>query len=193
MADLNLVLFHIINDTAGRNYIFDTTMIFAAKYIVYILSFYLAYIWFLRSNYREELLFAGYAALLGLSINFIITLFYFHPRPFMIPTGTILIPYAPETSFPSDHSTIMFSISLMFLAFKDLRNRGVILFILSLISGLARVYTGLHFPMDIMGSLLVALISVCILLVFKNYLTPVNRFLIINFEKYHKKFVKGNI
>jgi undecaprenyl-diphosphatase len=193
MTGINLVWFHLINDMAGRNFILDTAMIFAAKYIVYIVSLYLAYIWFVRSKYRQEVLFAGYAALLGLGINSIIDLFYFHPRPFMIPTGILLIPYASETSFPSDHATIMFSISLMLLLFKDLRRSGAILFILSLISGLARIYAGLHFPMDIAGSLLVAFFSVCILLVLKNYLIPVNSLLIVNFEQYYEKLTNGNI
>jgi undecaprenyl-diphosphatase len=193
MTDLNFVWFHLINDMAGRNFILDSTMIFAAKYVVYILSFYLVYLWFLRSKYRQEALFAGYAALLGLGINSIIGLFYFHQRPFMIPTGTLLIPYVSDNSFPSDHATIMFCISLMLLSFKDLRRSGAILFLLSFISGFARIYTGLHFPMDVAGSLLAALISVCILLVLKNHLIPANRLLIVNFEKYHEKLVKGNV
>jgi undecaprenyl-diphosphatase len=193
MTDMNLVWFHLINGMAGKNFILDNTMIFAAKYIVYILSFYLVYLWFVRRNYRQEALFAGYAALLGLGINSFIDLFYFHPRPFIISTGTFLISYAADNSFPSDHATVMFSISLMLLSFKDLRRRGVILFILSFISGLARVYTGLHFPIDVAGSLLVALISVCILIMLKNYLVPINRLLIVNFEKYQEKLTKGNI
>jgi len=96
---------------------------------------------------RQEVLFAGYAALLGLGINLIITLFYFHPRPFMIPTGVLLIAHLPETSFPSDHATLMFAISLIFLTFRELRGTGAILFVLSFVSGLARGYAGLHFKL----------------------------------------------
>jgi undecaprenyl-diphosphatase len=193
MTDINLVWFHLLNDMVGKNYILDNSMIFAAKYIVYILSFYLIYLWFVRKNYRQEALFAGYVAILGLGINSFIDLFYFHPRPFMISSGTFLISYASDNSFPSDHATIMFSISLMLLSFKDLKHSGMILFVLSFISGLARVYTGLHFPMDVAGSLLVALISICMLLLLKNYLIPINRLLIVNFEKYQEKLAKGKI
>ncbi|VVB91951.1 PAP2 superfamily protein [uncultured archaeon] len=182
ITDPDFTLFHIINGLAGRNYILDTTMVFAAKYIIYIFVIYLAYLWFVRSNYRQEVLFAGYASLLGLGINFIITLFYFHPRPFMIPTGMVLIAHAPETSFPSDHTTLMFAMSLMFLTFGELRSKGVILFILSFIGGLTRVYAGLHFPMDIAGSLFVALVSTGLLFALKQYLIPVNRILIAYFE-----------
>jgi len=165
-------------------------MIFAAQDIIYFFCVYLVYLWFVKSKYRQEVLFAGYAALLGLGINFFITLFYFHPRPFMIPTGLLLIAHLPETSFPSDHATLMFAISLMFLTFRELRGTGVIFFVLSFISGLARVYSGLHFPFDIAGSLFVALFSMGLLLTLKRYLIPVNRILIIYFENTMNKLYK---
>jgi undecaprenyl-diphosphatase len=182
VADPNLTLFYLINGFARRDYILDTTMVFAAKYIIYIFVIYLAYLWFVKSKYRQEVLLVGYAPLLGLGLNFIITLFYFHPRPFMVPTGVLLIAHAPETSFPSDHTTLMFAVSLMLLTLKELRSKGMILFVLSFIGGLARVYTGLHFPMDIIGSLFVALVSTGLLLALKQYLIPVNRVLIAYFE-----------
>lgn len=190
ITDPNLALFHIINDIAGRNEILDTTMIVAAKYLIYFFGIYLVYLWFARSKYRQEVLFAGYAALLGLGINFIISLFYFHPRPFMIPTGILLIAHAPETSFPSDHTTLMFAISLMFLKFRDLRSKGAILFALSFIGGVGRVYAGLHFPIDIAGSLIVALFSTGLLLFLKQYLVPINRALIVYFENIMNKLHK---
>jgi undecaprenyl-diphosphatase len=192
ITDPNLALFDIINGMAGRSPVLDSTMIFAAKYIIYIFGIYLAYVWLVRNKYRQEVLFTGYAALLGLGINFLITLLYFHPRPFMIPTGILLIAHAAESSFPSDHATIMFSISLMFLTFKDLRRSGVIFFILAFISGLARVYSGLHFPLDMAGSLFVALFSIGTLLALENYLIPINRIVIAYFENIENKFIKND-
>lgn len=193
ITDPNLTLFHIINNMAGKNAILDSAMIFAAKYLIYIFGVYLAYTWFAKNEYRQEVLFAGYAALLGLGINFIITLFYFHPRPFMVPTGMLLIAHAAESSFPSDHATIMFSISLMLLTFKYLRHSGAIFFMLAFISGLARVYSGLHFPMDIAGSLLVASLSIGILLTLKKYLIPINRMLIACFENAMNKLTNNDL
>lgn len=191
IPDPNLTLFQIINGLAGRSYLLDTAMIFAAQDLIYIFGIYLVYLWFVKSEYRQEVLFGGYGALLGLGINFVIRLFYFHPRPFMIPTGMLLIAHAPENSFPSGHATLMFAISLMFLAFRELKGTGAILFVLSFISGLARVYTGLHFPMDVAGSLIVALFSIGLLMTLKHYLIPVNRILIVHFEntvnKLHKR------
>ncbi len=192
ITDPNLALFEIINGMAGRSPVLDSTMIFAAKYIIYIFGIYLAYVWLVRNKYRQEVLFTGYAALLGLGINFLITLLYFHPRPFMIPTGILLIAHAAESSFPSDHATIMFSISLMLLTFKDLRRSGVIFFILAFISGLARVYSGLHFPLDMAGSLFVALFSIGTLMALENYLIPINRIVIAYFENIENKFIKND-
>ena len=94
ITDPNLALFHIINGIAGKNSALDTTMIFAAQYLIYVFAIYLAYTWLAKNEYRQEALFAGYASILGLGINFIITQFYFHPRPFMVPTGTLLITHA---------------------------------------------------------------------------------------------------
>lgn len=193
ITDPNLTLFHLINDIAGKNHVLDSTMIFAAKNIIYIFAAYLACIWLTKSEYRQEALFAGYASVLGLGINFIITLFYFHPRPFMVPTGTLLITHAAESSFPSDHATVMFSVSIMLLAFNYLRYRGAIFLVLAFLSGLARVYSGLHFPMDIAGSLLVASLSTGILLTLKDYLIPVNRIFISYFENIKKKIIKGRL
>lgn len=186
----NLTLFHAINNLAGNNSALDSMMIFAAQYLICIFAVFLVYTWLAKKKYRQESLFAGYAALLGLGINFIITLFYFHPRPFMVPTGTLLIAHAAESSFPSDHATIMFSVSIMLLRFRDLRRSGAVFFVLAFISGFARVYSGLHFPMDMAGSLLVALFSTGILLALKDYLIPVNRIFIAYFENIEKMITK---
>ena len=85
----------------------------------------------------------------------------------------------------------MFSVSLMLLTFISLRRSGAIFFMLALISGLARVYSGLHFPMDIAGSLLVLSLSIVILLALKNYLTPINRIFIAYFEIIEEKLTKS--
>lgn len=111
----------------------------------------------------------------------------------MVPTGTLLIAHAAESSFPSDHATIMFSVSLILLTFRDMKHTSAIFFMLALISGLARVYAGLHFPMDIVGSILVASLSVGILLALKNYLIPLNRIIITYFENIEKKLIKDDL
>jgi undecaprenyl-diphosphatase len=185
---MNLALFNAINGLAGGNPVLDDVAIFIANYLIFIFTIYLVYLWFFRSGYRDKLLFAVYNALIGLAVNFIITLFYFHPRPFMMHIGKLLITHSPETSFPSDHTTLMFAVSLTFLYSIELRITGVVLFLLSLIGGFARVYAGIHFPFDIVGSLSVALFSTALSCwILKRYLIVLNRFVISCYIRLHEE------
>ena len=171
----NLALFHLINQYAGLNPVIDTLAIFAAKYMPVVVILALAILWVTkRNNTRDVILYGIYAAIIGLVINYIIGLVYFHPRPFMIGLGTQLFQYPAETSFPSDHTTFMVSIALMLLYFKETRVYGVILLILGLTGGLARVFSGVHFPLDILGSIVVSIISTLIIFQFKDRFNPLN-------------------
>ena len=175
IEQLNLALFHLINQYAGLNPVIDTLAIFAAKYMPVVVILALAILWVTkRNNTRDVILYGIYAAIIGLVINYIIGLVYFHPRPFMIGLGTQLFQYPAETSFPSDHTTFMVSIALMFLYFKETRVYGVILLILGLIGGFARVFSGVHFPLDILGSIMVSIISTLIIFQFKDRFNPLN-------------------
>jgi undecaprenyl-diphosphatase len=60
---------------------------------------------FVDKNKKASLMEATEASTIGLAINQVIGLFYFHPRPCMIGLATPLFPHGPETSFPSDHAT----------------------------------------------------------------------------------------
>lgn len=138
----------------------------------------LLYLWFgSRENGRNHALLAGYCALLALAVNFLITMVYFHPRPFMQGLGTLLIEHAPETSFPSDHTTAMLSCALMLLAFRSTRILGVVLTILGVAGGLARVFCGIHFPFDIFGSAIVAVLAVIIIKLLQNRLEAFNKYI----------------
>ena len=56
---------------------------------------------------RKTMLVASASGLLGLLINQIIGLAWLHPRPFMIGLGHTLIPHVADSSFPSDHLTLL--------------------------------------------------------------------------------------
>lgn len=175
IEQLNMAAFHLINQYAGLNPFTDTLAILAAKYMPVVIILSMAYLWIRKQNKtRDILLYGVYAALIGLLANFIIGLFYFHPRPFMIPTGTLLFQYPAETSFPSDHTTLMLSIALMMVYFKETRIAGIALIILGFMGGVARVFCGVHFPMDIFGSFIVAIISTMLIFQFKEKLNPIN-------------------
>ena len=89
-----------------------------------------------------NILLAAEASAFGLLFNLAVTLVYFHPRPFMMGIGTTILSHAPETSFPSDHATILFSASLYLLIFGRWVSAGVVLLIVAVLTSLGRVYCG---------------------------------------------------
>jgi len=92
--------------------------------------------------------------------------------------GYALINHDPETSFPSDHTTLMLSFALMLLFFKSTRTIGYLLVALGLNGGLATVFCSIHFPFDIAGSLLVAFVSAIIVWALREKFAVVNKYII---------------
>ncbi|WP_424354505.1 undecaprenyl-diphosphatase [Methanobacterium sp. MBAC-LM] len=176
IEQLNMALFYMINQYAGLNPFVDTFAILTAQYMPIIFIMALICLWIKKGTTTKNIvLYAIYAAILGLIINYVIGQFYFHPRPFMIPIGTILFHYTAETSFPSDHTTFMISIALMISYFKETRKISIILLILGLIGGFSRVFAGVHFPLDIIGSIGVSIIASLAIYYLKDNLTSLNR------------------
>jgi undecaprenyl-diphosphatase len=178
---INKEWFLDINSLAGHNHLLDEIMILSAKTTPFIFALILIYLWFTKR--KNESLFAFYAGMLGLFINWLISSVYFHPRPFMVHMGKMLIYYKPETSFPSDHATLTFAIAFMLLMFKSTRIIGIFAFLLSLLCGVARVYVGVHWPFDIIGGFFVGLISAVIIYSLKDKLQKLNDIAIMIWNK----------
>ncbi len=173
LEQANLSSFLFINQFADQYAGFDQFMVIFADKLPILYALVLLWLWFFNKNSRQAALFAGYVMLLGLALNLLITLFYFHPRPFMDHVGTQLIPHVPENSFPSDHTTLMVSVALGLMLFGVTRKIGGFLLILGVLGGLSRVYCGIHYPLDIVGSIVVSSVSAMLLFLLK---TPVMRF-----------------
>jgi undecaprenyl-diphosphatase len=179
MERVNTTLFLFINGFTG-NAFWDAINCFIATISPYFYALFLVGC-YLKGK-RNRALYAFYSALVGLSINVVITIFYFHPRPFMLGLGQTLIRHSPESSFPSDHATLAFSIAFFFLLDKDLKI-GAILLLVALLTGFARVYVGVHFPFDIVGSLVVSLVASIFVIILKEYLSKLNSLLNNSYDK----------
>lgn len=171
----NVAAFEHINRFAGVNPIVDNVAKITAGYLPFVFVLGLIYLWFSRQDeHRHIALYGGYAAIVGLTLNLLITSLYFHPRPFMLSLGTLLVPHVPETSFPSDHTTWMLSIAFILAHFEETRKTGIVFVALGLLGGAARVFCGLHFPLDILGSAGVAAISLLLIQLSQSKLAGLN-------------------
>jgi len=172
---INSELFRWINSPAGREPALDYIATFFAEGGLYILLVLLVLLWFADKNRRNDLLLAAEASLSGLLLNFVITIFYFHPRPFMVGMGHLLIPHAPETSFPSDHVTVILSASLYLILWGQWFSTGMIILVIVILTAWGRVYCGIHFPLDMLGSLAVSVIASLFIYITHPVIRPLNR------------------
>ncbi len=168
METLNHSLFMYINSFAGHNFLVDKLGIIIGEYMPYLFIGIEVWLYFFK-KLKKEALYAFYAVLLGLILNQIIGLFYFHPRPFMDGLGQTLVYHVSENSFPSDHTTFMASIAFALIFIRNTRSLGFFLLLLAIIGGMARVFIGVHYPFDILGSLFTSIVSATFVVLFKNY------------------------
>jgi undecaprenyl-diphosphatase len=82
---------------------------------------------------------------------------YYDPRPFVVEHTQPLFPYSPDNGFPSEHTlAAMVIASVMFVYF---RGAGILFGIMGILIGIARVIAGVHHPIDIIGGIVIAIIS----------------------------------
>lgn len=151
---MDFKVFRFINQLSGRVLPIDLLMIFISNKIRYLFLFVLILMWIRKGHYRLLALTSVFSAGLSLIIYFLIKLFYFRPRPFIKHRVGILIPSKVDSSFPSKHTMLVFAVSTVIY----LRERvlGLIMLLLSGLTGLSRVWLGHHYPFDIIGSAIIA-------------------------------------
>ncbi|WP_407080945.1 phosphatase PAP2 family protein [Delftia tsuruhatensis] len=93
---------------------------------------------------------AQLAHFIAASLNF--------PRPFVLGLSPAYIAHSARGSLPSAHATVMFTVAWMFLLRPQLRILGIGLFGIAAITGWARIYVGIHFPLDVVAGLLLGLL-----------------------------------
>ncbi len=94
------------------------------------------------------------AFILSFLLAKIAAILVYNPRPFVTEHIQPLFAHAADNGFPSDHTLLTATIASVIFVFN--RRWGVLLFILSLLIGLARVLAYVHQPLDIVGSVLIA-------------------------------------
>jgi undecaprenyl-diphosphatase len=82
------------------------------------------------------------------------------PRPFALGLVANHIGHGPRGGMPSTHATAMFTLAFMLLRQRATRGTGVGVAALALATGWARVYLGVHFPMDVVAGVMLAAILV---------------------------------
>ncbi len=152
-------LFYLINGFTGRYLWLDMFGIFLAQYLAYLLAGVL--IVFLFKDWKKywQMVFeAGAAALFGRYVIVeIIRFLHDRTRPFVYEKTHILLTHSASSAFPSGHATAFFAISTIVYLYN--KKAGIIFFIASFLMGIGRIFTGLHWPLDILGGIVVGVLS----------------------------------
>ena len=93
------------------------------------------------------------ALALSLAISYSISSLFYVPRPFVKDHFIPLIPHAPDSSFPSHHSSAGFALSAS--TFNTNEILGIVSAAISVLMVLGRVYAGLHSSLDIMAGVII--------------------------------------
>lgn len=85
-----------------------------------------------------------------------------HPRPFAIGLGHAFFPHKATSSFPSNHTIIIATFAFALILDRRWAVWGWVTLAASVLVGTARVYLGVHFPLDIAGGLVLAPVAAAI-------------------------------
>lgn len=160
--NFDYLLFQQINNLAGIWPALDWLGIFLAEYFQYAIGAGLLIFWFWKKDSRVKNLWAAGVALgaIGLSrgvLTEIIRWLWFRPRPFVDHAVNSLIEHEATGSFPSGHAAFFFALAMAGYLFN--RRAGQWLFAAATLISLARVFVGVHYPLDILAGALVGILS----------------------------------
>lgn len=167
MIGADETLFFWINGLADRVAAIDIIIRTLAcdLFIPVVMILALIAVWFVGRDraQRERNQRAVFCALAGMGfanlIVFVINAFHDRLRPFeAFPDRVNLIFYPPtDPSFPSNAAAAAFALAIGVWIYN--RRLGYILLIPALIIAFGRVYMGIHYPLDIVGGFLVAIVA----------------------------------
>ena len=154
-VNLDWNLFVAINSLAGHSLWLDAAGSFLAEDAFLLFGLLLVALWFLPGGLEPRrarqvrvanvtLVPCGCAALCASHRPLL-----YRPRPFITHAVTQLISHPPDSSFPSDHTALAFS--LVVALWPVLGGAQWFWLAWGVLIGLARVFVGVHFPTDVLG------------------------------------------
>jgi len=167
--DINL--FQALHSLVGVSSILDFLGIFLARFLAYFLIVILVVLFVIESNWRKKIY---DSALIVLSVIFSrgiivegIRVFYERLRPPVVLGFEALIPVPHSPAFPSGHASFFFALATALFFIH--RKWGIWFLAGSLVMGIARVFVGVHWPMDIVGGIAVGVVSAFIAYILLDY------------------------
>lgn len=162
---MDRALFELINGLATRVPALDAIMRLLVNdyFVPAALCLLAAALWFAGTSREERgrnqraVLSMVVALLLANALVKLCNLIYFRPRPFSVDEVNLLFYRPSDSSLPSNGGAVGFA----FAGVAWQRNRwlGVLMGVLGGLFGFARIYCGIHYPLDVLAGAFVGLLS----------------------------------
>ncbi|MDR3097200.1 MAG: phosphatase PAP2 family protein [Paraburkholderia sp.] len=156
---LNRSLFLAINGTpATPRWLIETALVIAND-LIFLVPLALVLMW-LSGDARQRAIAVRMCVvtLLALGAGQVIGVLWPHPRPFVIGLGHTFFEHAPDPSFPSDHGTVC-SAFVLTLLLGGMVRAGLVALVGGVAIAWSRVFLGVHFPLDMIGALVVSCLA----------------------------------
>lgn len=138
--------------------------VFCAEYLIFAMAFAAGGLLFIYKDdaqkriHREVFLKVSSAVGLSYILKIIIQLIHQRPRPFVNHDVLQLVDKsAGSASFPSGHTVLAFAIAFSIYFYN--KKLGAIFLVLAMLAGLGRIYVGVHYPLDVLGGVLLGCFS----------------------------------
>ncbi len=156
MLAMNNQLFLFINAAPGASPSIVAVAELIASMLIDLVPILIVAFWIWGApSRRAGLVASSIAAALALGANQLVGLLWFEPRPFMVGLGRTLMDHQPENSFPSDHTTFILTVGIALIVTRAAPTWGKVVIVIGALVAWARIYLGLHFPVDILASALI--------------------------------------
>ncbi|MED0948753.1 undecaprenyl-diphosphatase [Bacillus mobilis] len=158
-SQFNIDIFRAINDLGKQYSSLNSTMVFLAEYMVYILALIILAYWFTGSRKsRMVVIQAMVAFVIAEVIGKIAGEFHLNYQPFaVLPNVNKLVDHTVDNSFPSDHTILFFSICFSFWLVR--KKTGWLWLILAFSVAISRIWVGVHYPFDVAIGALIGCVS----------------------------------
>ncbi len=137
----------------------NLVIIFIARYLYLFVLVASAVFFILRPRkIQKDMIVCGITvAPLAYVISRIAGFLYYNPRPFVVGHFIPLIAHAADNGFPSDHVLLAGAVATIIWFYN--KKLSAVLLAFAILIGWARVYSGIHHAADIIGSLIIVLVS----------------------------------
>jgi len=149
---LNEQIFYYLNSLTGKNSIFDGFIVFSARYLIIILFVFCAL--FLFKISKKTFISLFFALVIATLLTQLFKFFMPINRPFVNREVNLLFEPPYDSSFPSNHAVLAGICAFSLFFYK--KKAGILAILAAVLIGLARIFAGVHWPIDVLAGLLLS-------------------------------------